>query len=83
MLFVISGYQIHNPGKYIILKNKKYVILYFFGVQLMKNACSPKIVSDPLSDVHLPPKNTQATKIRRYLKVPPTPIEGQSHTCDS
>ena len=83
MLFVISGYQIHDPGKYIILKNGKYVIFHFFGLQLMKNASSPKIVSDPLSGVHLPPKNTQATKIRRYLKVPPTPIEGQSHTCDS
>ena len=29
MLFVISGYQIHNPGKNIILKNKNYVIFYF------------------------------------------------------
>ena len=63
MLFVISGYQIHDPGKYIILKNRKYVIFHFFGLQLMKNASSPKIVSDPLSGVHLPPKKTQATEI--------------------
>ena len=63
MLFVISGYQIHDPGKYIILKNRKYVIFHFFGQQLMKNASSPKIVSDPLSGVHLPPKKTQANKI--------------------
>ena len=63
MQFVISGYQIHDPGKYIILKNRKYVIFHFFGVQLMKNVTSPKIVFDPLSGVHLPPKKTQATEI--------------------
>ena len=63
MLFVISGYQIHDPGKYIILKNRKYVIFHFFGVQLMKNESSPKIVFDPLSGVHLPTKNTQANKV--------------------
>ena len=46
MVFVISGHQSHNLGKYIILKNRKYVIFHFFGQQLMKNASSPKIASD-------------------------------------
>ena len=63
MAFVISGHQHHDLGKYIILKNRKYVIFHFLGGQLMKNASSPKIVSDPLSGVHLPPKKTQANKI--------------------
>ena len=63
MVFVISGHQSHDLGKYIILKNIKYVIFLFFGQQLMKNASSPKIVFDPLSGVHLPPKKTQANRI--------------------
>ena len=63
MVFVISGHQSHNLGKYIILKNRKYVIFYFFGQQLMKNASSPKIASDAFLGLHLPLKKTQATEI--------------------
>ena len=63
MVFVISGHQSLDLGKYIILKKRKYVIFHFFGQQLMKNASSPKNVFDPLLGVHLPPKNTQAPEI--------------------
>ena len=73
MLFVITGYQFHDPGKYIILKNRKYVIFHFFGVASMKNSSSPKIVSDPLSGVHLPPKIPRPIRFEEKGEVPPTP----------